>query len=139
MSTWPVLSAEPDSKHKCDNCDWIGTPAELKEIKDFWERITAGGTVPTGECPKCGAFAYPHEEPKPEKYPECEKLKRLRPASQKCGEFVEWLERKRAIRFIGHQSTSRLLSEFFEIDENKLEAERRAMLDDCRKANERRG
>jgi len=135
MSTWPVLSVKPDSKHKCANCDWIGTPAELKEIKDFWERITAGGTVPTGECPKCGAFAYPHEEPKPEKYPECEKLTRCQPMSQKCGEFIEWLEKRQAIRFKGHQSLPQLLGKFFEIDENKLEKERREMLDDIRKQN----
>ena len=136
MSTWPVLSAEPDSKHKCDNCDWIGTPAELKEIKDFWERITAGGTVPTGECPKCGAFAYPHEEPKPEKYPECEKLSRLRPTMDKCEEFVEWLDKRQAICFMRRtQGIRQLLSKFFELDENKMESERRAMLEEMRTAN----
>ena len=31
-----------------------------------------------------------------------------------------------------------LLAEFFEIDENRLEEERRAMLDECRKAHEKK-
>lgn len=136
MSTYPVLAAEPDSLHKCDNCDWVGKPAELNDIKDLWERITAGGTVPTGECPKCGAFAYPHEELKPEKYPECEKLSRLRPMMDKCEEFVEWLDKRQAIRFMRRtQGIRQLLSKFFELDENTMEKERRAMLEEIRTAN----
>lgn len=47
---------------KCDNCDWTGSEAELAvdlaSTPDLHERLDPGSTVPAGECPKCGCFAY---------------------------------------------------------------------------------
>lgn len=49
---------------RCDNCDHAvdaGSEAEIK--RDIWQRIEAGGIVPSGECPECGALMYPLVEP----------------------------------------------------------------------------
>ncbi|MBU8840241.1 MULTISPECIES: hypothetical protein [Mycobacteriaceae] len=43
----------------CDNCGHTCDAAELDPIRDLFERIEPGGTVPSGECPQCGALAYP--------------------------------------------------------------------------------
>ena len=53
---------------KCDNC---GKRYEREDqlrhvfpdIPDLLQRLDPGGTVPAGECPACGALAYPEEEP----------------------------------------------------------------------------
>mgnify|MGYP006282693711 CR=1 FL=1 len=52
--------------HKCDNCESIHHATELNDIKDFGLRVTAGSTVPSGECPNedCGSLCYPIEEGK---------------------------------------------------------------------------
>lgn len=51
------------SKAKCDDCEWIGDANDVKEIHRFWERVEAGCEMPSGECPECGALAYPVKEP----------------------------------------------------------------------------
>jgi len=78
-----------------------------------------------------------------EKYPEHAKLEAVAPQSQAIGEFLEWLMstyscelgrpegRNAGFRPVG-VSTQQLLAEFFEIDLDKLEAEKRAMLDALR-------
>jgi hypothetical protein len=43
-------------KQICDNCGWKGTKAD--EIDNIEQRIDAGGEVPSGQCPKCGALCY---------------------------------------------------------------------------------
>lgn len=45
-------------RYRCDNCRKIWQEAELKEIKDYFERVEPGGEVPAGECPSCGALSY---------------------------------------------------------------------------------
>ncbi len=92
-------------------------------------------------------------------YPEHEKLKAIKPQSQAIGEFLEWLWSKKNIELaIKHQhgvscldeherircgyssgeympafeDTRKILAEFFEIDEEKLEVEKRAMLKELR-------
>lgn len=94
-------------------------------------------------------------------YPEHDKLKAVRDQSHACGAFVEWLREEKGIalasrhehdascegedgyRICGVQkgelltSTAplqRLLGEFFEIDEERLEQEKRKMLDEMRAA-----
>jgi hypothetical protein len=72
-------------------------------------------------------------------FPEHEKLKKISEKSQCCGEFVEWL----AMRGFRVTSTKRNrsfclrreLAAFFEIDEAKLEDEKRSMLDQLRAAD----
>jgi hypothetical protein len=43
---------------RCDNCQSIWDENELCEISKYFERVEAGGTVPSGECPECGALCY---------------------------------------------------------------------------------
>jgi hypothetical protein len=79
----------------------------------------------------------------PSKYPEHEKLRPIQPYSQKIGDFLEWLgqegyhlakyENERL--WPSHESISSLLARFFEIDQDKLEQEKLAMIDELRRAN----
>jgi tRNA(Ile2) C34 agmatinyltransferase TiaS len=76
-------------------------------------------------------------------YPEHEKLHLIKDKSQAIGEFLEWLQGEQGCviaQYSGddlHPIDSRneqLLAYFFEIDLVKLEKEKRAMLDELRKA-----
>jgi hypothetical protein len=84
-----------------------------------------------------------------EPYPEHAKLKKVKERSQCVGEFLEWLgteeimlgtytrvsgRRSESFMTIG-ESTESLLARFFDIDLNKLEEEKCAMLEEIRKAN----
>lgn len=81
------------------------------------------------------------------KYPEHDKAEKIKNLSQACGEFLEWLQDEKGVHLASYgdgelyqvdQSVSSLLAEFFGIDEKKLEAEKRAMLAEMRRANEQR-
>ena len=55
-------------KHECNNCGAVYAADEelaavFPNIPDLWERLDPGGTVPSGECPQCGALVYPQAEP----------------------------------------------------------------------------
>jgi len=90
------------------------------------------------------------------KAPEHEKLKKVAERSQVCGEFLEWLRQEKDVRLVTvHRHTEvcyggdgalecglsagayepynmyiqALLAEFFEIDQEKLEAEKVALLE----------
>ena len=73
-------------------------------------------------------------------YPEHDKLKAVKDKSQAIGEFLEWLHDDRGMvlaerderndLFISPLSIRALLAEFFEIDEQRLDDEKRAMLDE---------
>jgi hypothetical protein len=79
------------------------------------------------------------------KYPECEKLSAVGGDRRTIASFLEWCEtkglelraRSAGVNFDGwdplHKSQDSLILEFLEVDENKLETERRAMLDAIRK------
>lgn len=83
------------------------------------------------------------------KYPEHEKLKAIQDRSQAIGEFIEWLyERDLAIcEFNRHVNFDNytpfrgqingLLADHFGIDQNRLEAEKLAMLEEQRALNAR--
>lgn len=82
------------------------------------------------------------------KYPEHDRLKALDGANQTVGNFIEWLheqgmeigrfEKMRGFsdpQFVPiTKSRDALLAEHFDIDRDKLEAEKRAMLDELRAA-----
>lgn len=79
--------------------------------------------------------------------PEHDKLGQVREQSQACGEFLEWLgdAKKLVLCFYddeseqyqpSHPGVTRLLAEFFSIDQDKLEAEKRAMLDYLARLND---
>jgi hypothetical protein len=92
-------------------------------------------------------------------YPEHEKLRAVREKSQAIGEFLDWLGEEKGLSLVvqhehdgncrgedgrngcGYRkgdyapsfaSTRALLAEFFEIDEERLEREKRAMLAELR-------
>jgi hypothetical protein len=79
-------------------------------------------------------------------YPEHDKLRAISDQSQACYDFLEWLEDLHGARLChvppGMHSTyfplnfsmRKLLADFFDIDQDRLEAERRAMLDELRAA-----
>ena len=66
-------------------------------------------------------------------YPEHEKLKAIHHESQAIGSFLEWMksEYPKETRLPPY-SIQFLLAEYFEIDEDKLELEKRAMLETIR-------
>lgn len=77
-------------------------------------------------------------------YPEHEKLRAVCDQSQSQGEFIDWLSNKGIFlaRYYGnhdagpiHEPVTSLLAEYHDIDTRKLEAEKRAMLDEIRRAN----
>lgn len=78
--------------------------------------------------------------------PECDKLSKIASQSQICGEFLEWLRERYTLVRLDDEwipdrcdkiiSTKKLLAEFFDIDTEKLEQEKMAILAACRR-NER--
>lgn len=85
----------------------------------------------------------PASEPPTSRYPEHDKLHEIKDKSQACGEFLEWLRGRYWIGTLDANSHAEaqapgpepLLAEFFGIDPTKLEAEKRAMLDEFRASN----
>ena len=63
--TVPLNWEEVPKACRCDNCDhemWESSLLyPLSEVVDLVERLTPGGTVPSGECPKCDSLIYPIE------------------------------------------------------------------------------
>lgn len=44
---------------RCDNCGFTCHESKLIwPIPHLNERVEAGGVVPAGECPECGALSY---------------------------------------------------------------------------------
>ena len=93
-------------------------------------------------------------------YPEHEKLQAVKDKSQAIGEFVEWLQGTKGFRLAKWEKVpdesvfadegsevdelfqqfiniEQLLAEFFGIDLQKLEQEKRAMLEQIRKLNQK--
>lgn len=84
-------------------------------------------------------------------YPEHDKLEKIKDFSQTCGEFLAWLNSEKGIQLAVYSKNNehdgnlylcntpkrKLLAEFFEIDSDKLEAEKLQMLDRMREANEK--
>jgi hypothetical protein len=48
-----------DGLAACDNGRHVHKLDELRDVERLAERIDPGGMVPAGECPDCGALAYP--------------------------------------------------------------------------------
>ena len=86
-------------------------------------------------------------------YPQCDKLLAVKDKSQVIGEFLEWLQGEKNLviaewdygdsntdedPLVRHRfNIQELLAEFFEIDLVKVEEERRAILDEQRRLNEK--
>ncbi len=67
------------------------------------------------------------------KYPEHKKLKDISETSNEIGRFLEWLQDEKEIIF--SKSINCLISEYFNIDLNKLEKEKLDMLNEIRENN----
>lgn len=80
--------------------------------------------------------------------PECEKLQSVSDTSQEIGAFLDWLQQEKGCvfsRYVGSndrlvvdtdlENKERLLAEYFNIDLDKVEAERRALIKELREAN----
>lgn len=74
-------------------------------------------------------------------YPECEKMAAIREKSQGIGEFLDWLSERGIILASyyeeaglspRHTNIEQLLAEYFNIDLNKVEKEKQAMLAELR-------
>jgi hypothetical protein len=80
-----------------------------------------------------------------EDYPEHEKLRSLNGTNQVIGEFIDWLEDEKDIWLCSpdgpssfwpcHTPIQDLMAEFFDIDQDKLEEEKLAMLELLRSKN----
>jgi len=82
-------------------------------------------------------------------YPEHERLKSVHPESQTIGEFLDWLQNEKGITlatyeddyYEGHilmpvrKPIDRWLAEYFDIDLDLIEREKRLMLDEQRRLN----
>lgn len=75
--------------------------------------------------------------------PECEKLRAVKEKSQAIGEFLDWLSSQGIVLAawntdgcdrleLRRGSIEELLAEYFNIDLDKVETEKRALLDDLR-------
>ena len=84
--------------------------------------------------------------PKNPKYPECDKMIAVSKESHAIGNFLEWLNEQKIVLaeygtergyrgtlFHTHVSIEKLLAQYFEIDLDKVENERRRMLKDFRR------
>ena len=82
---------------------------------------------------------------KPIPTPELDKMRAVKDRSQAIGEFIEWLRSKKSyeiafypegsdLLFPVNTSIEKLLADFFEIDLNKVDAEKRALLKQLRRA-----
>ncbi len=63
------------------------------------------------------------------KYPECEKLSINRPQIVFLKDFFEWLREQDGVDIDCPMSDELLIRKFFDIDEDKLEKERREIID----------
>lgn len=50
---------DPTNPHICDDCGIKWAKHHLAKARDLAQRVDAGGPVPSGECPACGALCYP--------------------------------------------------------------------------------
>ena len=43
----------------CRDCGWTGPAQDTRELRDFWDRVMPGDTMPAGQCPEdgCGGLA----------------------------------------------------------------------------------
>ena len=43
----------------CGDCGWAGQAQATRELRDFWDRVMPGDTMPAGQCPNegCGGLA----------------------------------------------------------------------------------
>lgn len=121
-----------------------GANREVKEHKMYKILPFDTGTIPAGEpgelCMECVVDLEESAKESPS-YPEHEKLSEVKHESQAIGEFIEWATCVAGYEFAKYHgddlqvalvSIEGLLAEYFGVDLDKLEAEKRAMLEVAR-------
>ena len=83
----------------CQNCGWKGTVGQCEPIDPRYlpERVPAGGIMPAGECPVCGASAMLDED-------------KAEPSRGPCITIVTTREPERATHF-GVRTTAQALAD----------------------------
>lgn len=66
--------------------------------------------------------------------PECDKLSKISDVSQSIGAFLDWIQEEYGVDL--PKDINSLLSEYFEIDLNKVEEEKQAILEHMRSVAE---
>ncbi len=84
--TRKTFFVEPQSRHRCANCQCEWTGQDLEPIRDINERVLPGGVVPSGECPLCNCICFPLE-----RFPcRAELVFALRQLLEGCGQFLNF-------------------------------------------------
>lgn len=47
-----------DDVNRCADCERLWLTDELERVEDFWDRVDPGQTMPSGQCPDCGALCH---------------------------------------------------------------------------------
>jgi hypothetical protein len=108
--------------------------------------LDCGGLIairnPTG---KCDHLYYPENKLPKQQYPEHEKLKVVQDQSQQIGNFLDWLSENQLTicnltsgriedQYLPtRRNQEELLADYFDIDLQKIESEKRKMLKELRK------
>lgn len=66
--------------------------------------------------------------------PELDKMREISQLSQQIGSFLDWLRQEKKVRL--NQDINSILAEYFDIDLEKIEAEKMAILEDFRQKND---
>lgn len=53
-----IVTGDQFDLAKCGNCDHVCDVSDLKDIKNYNERVAPGEVEPLGECPRCGSLSY---------------------------------------------------------------------------------
>lgn len=138
------------------NDGWsLGAPFELVDVAEKTWRgewvafMRRTGSEPSGwlwwprdECPECGGKVYKVDKPDP--YPECAKMAAVQDKSQAIGAFLDWLSEKGIVLASYYEEAElspyrtnieQLLAEYFEIDLDKVDKEKQAMIEELRREN----
>jgi len=136
---------------KAEGGEWIADEVFIDKdnLKNLVAMVQNGQELADeGWLPAARLFLGLDAPPEP-KYPECEKVSAVSDASNQIGTFLDWLP-SQGIHLARWQKDDwgeegmvpnrtpiqELLAKFFEIDQDKLEEEKRAMLGALREAND---
>lgn len=147
---------KPDVIYIRDDGWSLGAPFELIDVAEktwrgYWVafmrrlRDGTGGWEwwPHDKPPECGGKVYKVVD-EPRSYPECEKMRAVHEKSQAIGEFLDWLSERGIILASYYEEAGlspyrvnivELLAEYFDIDLDKAEQEKRTILEELRRKN----
>jgi hypothetical protein len=128
----------------------VSSKSIFDDIANYCGYCDNGRALPGSKAKRCKGCGREN----PTMYPELDKMKAAREKSAVLTEFVDWLDQNNmriclrtevSITYAGSpyepipESFEKLFARFFGIDLDKVEEERRQILDEQRKINERNG